>query len=151
MLKEGTAAPDFSFFDAEGNEARLSEMGGKTVVVYFYPKDNTPGCTQEACGFRDIYDEILATGAVVVGVSPDHQDSHDRFRNKYNLPFYLATDTDNAIAKAYGAWGEKKSFGKTSVGILRSTFIVDSQGTIAKVFPKVRPAAHSQEVLDALK
>jgi len=150
MLKEGDLAPDFTLLSDQGEEVTLSSFRGKKVVVYFYPKDNTPGCTKEACSFRDAYDEFLAKGAVVIGISPDPPSSHQRFRARYNLPFYLLCDTDHSVAKAYGAWGEKKSFGRTYQGIIRSTFVLDEEGRIIKVFPKVRPAEHAQEVLQYL-
>ena len=150
MLKEGDLAPDFTLLSDQGEEVTLSSFRGKKVVVYFYPKDNTPGCTKEACSFRDAYDEFLAKGAVVIGISPDPPSSHQRFRARYNLPFYLLCDTDHSVAKAYGAWGEKKSFGRTYQGIIRSTFVLDEEGRITKVFPKVRPAEHAQEVLQYL-
>ena len=150
MLKEGDLAPDFILLSDQGEEVTLSSFRGKKVVVYFYPKDNTPGCTKEACSFRDAHDEFLAKGAVVISISPDPPSSHQRFRAKYNLPFYLLCDTDHSVAKAYGAWGEKKNFGRTYQGIIRSTFVLDEEGRITKVFPKVRPAEHAQEVLQYL-
>ena len=150
MLKEGDLAPDFTLLSDQGEEVTLSSFRGKKVVVYFYPKDNTPGCTKEACSFRDVYDEFLAKGAVVIGISPDPPSSHQRFRAKYNLPFYLLCDTDHSVAKAYGTWGEKKNFGRTYQGIIRSTFVLDEEGRISKVFSKVRPAKHAQEVLQYL-
>ncbi len=151
MLKQGDRAIDFTLTDSEGKEVSLKEFKNKKVVLYFYPKDDTPGCTKEACGFRDIYDYILAEGAVVIGISPDDKDSHLRFKGKYNLPFYLLSDPGHMIAESYGAWGEKKLYGKTYMGILRSTFIIDGNGVIARVYPKVTPEGHGDEVLDALK
>jgi len=150
MLKEGDLAPDFTLLSDQGEEVTLSSFRGKKVVVYFYPKDNTPGCTKEACSFRDAYDEFLAKGAVVIGISPDPLSSHQRFRAKYNLPFYLLCDTDHSVAKAYGVWGEKKNFGRTYQGIIRSTFVLDEEGRISKVLSKLRPAKHAQEVLQYL-
>jgi peroxiredoxin Q/BCP len=151
MLQEGTMAPDFTLQADGGGEVSLSDYRGKKVVLYFYPKDNTSGCTTEACGFRDDYSHLLAAGAAVLGVSPDSIKSHDGFKAKYSLPFALLSDPDHRVAEMYGAWGEKKMYGKTYEGILRSTFLIDEEGRILRVFPKVKPAEHSQEVLDALR
>ena len=151
MLQEGTMAPDFRLTSDGGAEVSLSDYRGQKVVLYFYPKDDTPGCTAEACSFRDAHADLVAAGAAVLGVSPDTARSHDKFKAKYNLPFALLSDADHRVAEAYGAWGEKKMYGKSYMGILRSTFIIDEQGKIAKVFPKVTPKDHSQEVLDYLK
>jgi len=150
MLQEGTLAPDFTLTTDGGGEVSLSDLRGKKVVLYFYPKDNTPGCTTEACNFRDDYSELIAAGAVVLGVSPDNVKSHDKFKLKYDLPFALLSDPDHQVADMYGAWGEKKMFGKTYMGILRSTFIIDEEAKIVKVFSKVKPKNHSQEVLEVL-
>jgi peroxiredoxin Q/BCP len=150
MLEEGTLAPDFTLPSDGGDEVSLSDYRGKKVVLYFYPKDDTPGCTTEACNFRDDYSQILASGAVVLGVSPDTVRSHDKFKLKYELPFALLSDPDHEVAETYGAWGEKKMYGKTYMGIIRSTFIIDEEGQIVKVFPRVRPKNHSQQVLEAL-
>ena len=150
MLEQGTIAPDFSLAADGGGEVRLSDYRGKRVVLYFYPKDATPGCTTEACNFRDDHSEIVAAGAVVLGVSPDSVKSHDKFKLKHSLPFVLLSDPDHEVAERYGAWGEKKMYGKTYMGIIRSTYIIDEEGVIAKVFPKVRPKNHSAEVLEAL-
>jgi peroxiredoxin Q/BCP len=150
MLQEGILAPDFTLATDGGGEVTLSDYRGKKVVLYFYPKDDTPGCTTEACSFRDDYGMITATGAVVLGVSPDTVKSHDKFKLKYSLPFALLSDSDHRVAEMYGAWGEKKMYGKTSMGIIRSTFILDETGKIVKVFPKVTPKDHSLEVLAAL-
>jgi peroxiredoxin Q/BCP len=150
MLQEGTLAPDFTLPSDGGGEVSLSDYRGKQVVLYFYPKDDTPGCTTEACNFRDDYSQILASGAVVLGVSPDTIRSHDKFKLKYELPFALLSDPDHEVAEIYGAWGEKKMYGKSYMGIIRSTFIIDEEGRIAKVFPRVRPKNHSQQVLEAL-
>ena len=119
-------------------------------MLYFYPKDDTPGCTTEACGLRDVYDDILAKGAVVIGVSADSVESHVGFKKKYNLPFYLVSDPDKKAIDAYGAFGEKESFGKKVMGIIRSTYIIDEKGNVAKVFPKVKPEIHAAEILAAL-
>lgn len=151
MLAEGTKAPDFTLPDEEGIEVSLSSFRGKKVVLYFYPKDNTPGCTKEACSFRDVYDEILALGAVVIGMSADSRKSHTSFKNKFDLPFYLLSDPDKKVLELYEAIGEKKMYGKTYRGILRSTYIIDEEGTIIKAYPKVKPDDHAAEVLEALK
>ncbi|MDP4091986.1 MAG: thioredoxin-dependent thiol peroxidase [Bacillota bacterium] len=150
MLNAGDKAPEFSLKSIDGKEISLSDFNGKKIVLYFYPKDNTPGCTKEACGFRDVYDYILEAGAVVIGISPDGSDSHAKFRNKYNLPFYLLSDEDHKVSEAYGTWGEKKSYGKNYMGIIRSTFIINESLTIEKVFPKVSPEGHAEEILDYL-
>jgi peroxiredoxin Q/BCP len=150
MLEQGTLAPDFTLPTDGGGEVSLSDYRGKKVVLYFYPKDDTPGCTTEACNFRDDYSQILASGAVVLGVSPDTVRSHDKFKLKYELPFALLSDPDHEVAETYGAWGEKKMYGKTYMGIIRSTFIIDEEGRIVKVFPRVRPKNHSQQVLEAM-
>lgn len=151
MLNEGNNAPEFSLKNAEDEEITLSSFRGKKVVLYFYPKDNTSGCTTEACGFRDIYDEILETGAVVLGVSGDSVKSHGNFKKKYELPFHLLSDPGRKVIEAYGALGEKKMYGKTYMGILRSTFIIDEEGKLLKIFLKVKPSEHAAEVLELLK
>jgi peroxiredoxin Q/BCP len=151
MLKEGMMAPDFSLMSDAGTQISLSDYRGQKVVLYFYPKDDTPGCTTEACSFRDNHSDLVAAGAAVLGVSPDTLTSHDKFKIKYNLPFALLSDPDHRVAEMYGAWGEKKNYGKIYQGILRSTFIIDEEGMIAKVFPKVTPKDHSQEVLEFLR
>jgi peroxiredoxin Q/BCP len=140
-------APDITLTSDRGEAVTLSSFRGKRVVVYFYPKDDTPGCTKEACSFRDAYDLFLEKGAVVIGISPDAPTSHERFRAKYGLPFYLLSDPDHAVAEQYGAWGEKTSYGTKTVGIIRSTVVVGEDGRIVKVFPKVSPEGHAQEVL----
>jgi len=147
MLKEGIKAPDFELQSSDGKTLKLSDFKGKKLVLYFYPKDNTPGCTQEACGFRDVYDYIIANGNVVIGISPDDKKSHEKFKNKFGLPFYLLSDPNHIVAESYGAWGEKKMYGKSYMGIIRSTFIIDENGEIIKTFPKVTPSAHAEEVL----
>ena len=151
MLNAGDKAIEFRLESHEGKEIGLSDFKGKKIVLYFYPKDDTPGCTTEACGFRDVYDYILEQGAVVIGVSPDGGDSHTRFREKYKLPFYLLSDEDHKVSAAYGAWEEKKMYGKTSMGIIRSTFIINEDQIIEKVYPKVSPEGHAEEILDFLK
>ncbi len=150
MLETGTAAPDFTLPSDGGGEVSLSDYRGKKVVLYFYPKDDTPGCTTEACNFRDDYSRIIAAGAAVLGISPDEVKSHDKFKLKFNLPFALLSDPEHRVAELYGAWGEKKMYGKTYMGIIRATFIIDEDGVIIKVFPKVKVKNHSQEVLEFL-
>ena len=150
MLEEGTLAPDFTLPADGGGEVTLSDYRGKKVVLYFYPKDNTSGCTTEACGFRDDHAQYRAAGAAVLGVSPDSVRSHDNFKLKYNLPFALLSDPDHRVAELYGAWGDKKMYGRTYMGILRSTYVLDEDGRILRVFPKVKPKGHSQEVLEVL-
>jgi peroxiredoxin Q/BCP len=150
MIQEGQKAPDFTLKDEQGNDVSLSHFRGKKVVVYFYPKDDTPGCTKEACGFRDVYDRILEKEAVVVGISADSTTSHQKFKEKYDLPFYLLADPEKHAIQAFGAWGEKKRYGKAYEGIVRSTFVIDEEGTVAKAYPKVKPEQHAQEVLEVL-
>jgi peroxiredoxin Q/BCP len=150
MVSEGSAAPDFELTADDGEQVKLSDFRGKPVVLYFYPKDDTPGCTTQACGVRDGFDEFLQRGAIVLGVSPDDASSHVRFKEKYALPFTLLADPDHAVAAAYGAWGEKKNYGKTYEGIIRSTFLIDAAGNVAKVFPRVDPKTHAEKVLAAL-
>jgi peroxiredoxin Q/BCP len=151
MIQEGKAAPDFTLRADSGSDVSLSDYRGKKVVLYFYPKDDTPGCTTEACSFRDDYSEILAAGAVVLGVSPDSVKSHDRFKLKLGLPFALLSDPDHEIAELYDAWGEKQMFGRTYMGIIRSTFVINEEGLVIRAFPRVRVKNHSREVLAALK
>jgi peroxiredoxin Q/BCP len=150
MITEGKKAPAFSLKDDKGNIIKLPDFKGKKVVLYFYPKDNTPGCTKEACSFRDAYDAILAKGAVVLGVSPDSGTSHWRFRERQGLPFYLLCDEDHKTAEAYGVWGEKTLYGRKYFGIFRTTFIIDGNGVVEKVFPKVKPENHGAEIVAAL-
>lgn len=150
MLKEGDRAPQFTLTDEYGNKVGLSDFAGKKVVVYFYPKDDTPGCTKEACSFRDNYDAILAKGAVVIGISADSESSHGKFKVKFDLPFYLLSDPEKVAIQGFGAWGEKSMYGKTYEGILRSTFVIDEKGSIIKAWPKVSPADHALEVLEVL-
>ena len=150
MVKEGNKAPAFQLESTDGRKIALRDFAGQTIVLYFYPKDNTPGCTKEACSFRDTYKQLLDKGAVIIGISADTPESHARFKEKYNLPFYLLSDTGKTTIKAFGAWGIKKMYGKEHEGILRSTFIVDEQGKIVKAFPKVSPDEHGPEVLAAL-
>jgi len=128
----------------------LSSLRGRPVVLYFYPKDDTPGCTTQACGIRDAYGEFERAGAIVLGVSPDSERSHVKFKEKYELPFTLLADTDHAVAEEYGAWGEKRYMGRTYFGVSRSTFVIGEDGTVKKIFPKVKPAEHADDVLAAL-
>jgi peroxiredoxin Q/BCP len=151
MLKEGTKAPDFSLRDDQGHNITLSQFMGKKIVLYFYPKDDTPGCTTEACGLRDAYDTILGKGAVVLGVSADSESSHAEFKRKYKLPFFLVSDPQKTAINAYGAFGEKVSFGKKTMGIIRSTYVIDEKGIIVKVFPNVKPDSHAAEILEVLE
>ncbi len=150
MLQENELAPDFTLESDQGEPFTLSDQRGKKVVLYFYPKDDTSGCTKEACSFRDSHAQFAMKGAVVVGVSPDPPESHTQFRAKYALPFYLLSDPDHSVAEQYGAWGEKKASGKTTEGMLRTTYIIDEEGKIAKAFPNVKPEEHAQEVLAEL-
>jgi peroxiredoxin Q/BCP len=149
MLKEGTTAPAFKTKDANGESVSLKDFRGQKVVLYFYPKDDTPGCTKEACSFRDAFSKFKKQGIAVLGVSPDSEASHKKFAVKYKLPFTLLADTDRAIAEAYGVWGEKKFMGRTYMGVYRTTFLIDEKGKIKKVFEKVKPEEHGGEVLDA--
>ena len=150
MVKEGKAAPDFTLPSSEGGEVSLKGLKGKTVVLYFYPKDDTPGCTREACAFRDTQAAIKKKGAVVLGVSGDSLSAHEKFKAKYKLNFPLLSDPDKAVAKKYGAWGEKVMYGKKVIGMIRSTFVIDKEGVVQKVFPRVRVDGHAEKVLEAL-
>ena len=149
--KVGSKAPAFSLPADSGETVSLSGLKGKPVVLYFYPRDDTPGCTVEACEFRDSWADVRKTGAVVLGVSPDGVSSHGKFRAKFKLPFPLLADADHAVAEAYGAWGEKSMYGKKYQGVLRSTFVIGPDGKIARVFEKVKPKGHAGEVLEALR
>lgn len=148
---EGTTAPDFKLPASNGQTINLKDLKGKNVVIYFYPKDDTPGCTVEACGFRDIYKEIEKQNAVILGVSPDGLKSHDNFIQKFKLPFTLLADEDKKMAQDYGVWVEKSMYGKKYMGVARTTFIIDADGKIVKIFEKVKPEDHDKEVLEALK
>ena len=150
MFSVGDVAPDFEATTDTGETVKLSDYRGKRVVLYFYPKDDTPGCTTQACGFRDNYDVIEERNAVVLGVSPDGQASHQKFKSKFDLPFTLLVDEDHAIAEAYGVWGEKKNFGKTYMGIIRSHFVIDGDGKIADARVKVSPANSVELALKTL-
>lgn len=151
MIEEGKKAPTFALKDQSGETVKLAAHAGKYVVLYFYPKDDTPGCTKEACGFRDEHTKLEKAGAVVLGVSPDASARHAKFIEKYQLPFTLLADTEHAVAEKYGAWGEKVNYGKKYMGIIRSTFLIGPDGKVAKVWPKVKAEGHAQEVLEALK
>ena len=149
-LETGKAAPAFKLASTEGSEISLADLKGKKVVLYFYPKDDTSGCTKEACSFRDAHPNFKKIGAVVLGVSPDDLKSHDKFRAKYNLPFTLLADPEHVVAEKYGVWKEKSMYGRKYMGIERTTFIIDSAGKIARIFPKVKVDGHEAEVLAAL-
>ncbi|HSU25761.1 MAG TPA: thioredoxin-dependent thiol peroxidase [Pyrinomonadaceae bacterium] len=149
MLKEGDKAPDFESKDQNGNPVKLSDFEGQKVVLYFYPKDDTPGCTKEACSFRDADDVYREKGIKVFGVSTDDEKSHQKFISKFQLPFDLLADTDKDIVEKYGVWGEKSMYGKKYLGTNRKTFLIDEQGKIAKIFDKVNVAEHADEVLSA--
>ena len=150
MLKAGDKAPAFSLPSDTGETIALKDLKGKPVVLYFYPKDDTSGCTVEACEFRDSWKEVRKSGAVVLGVSPDGPGSHRKFKAKYDLPFSLLADEGHAVADAYGAWGEKSMYGRKYQGILRTTFLIGKDGRIARVFEKVKPKGHAAQVLAAL-
>jgi len=150
VIEEGKPAPEFELTSDSGDTISLAELRGKPVVLYFYPKDDTPGCTTQACGIRDAYGEFERAGAVVLGVSPDDERSHVKFKQKYELPFTLLADPDHAVAEQYGVWGEKSYAGKTYMGVNRSTFVIDAGGNVKKVMHDVKPATHADEVLAAL-
>lgn len=150
MVEEGKQAPDFELTSDTGEHVKLSDFHGKPVVLYFYPKDDTPGCTTQACAIRDSYDDFAERGAIVLGVSPDSETSHVKFKEKYGLPFTLLADPEHSVAEEYGTWVEKKNYGKTYMGIERSTFLIDSKGRVAKVMRRVKPDTHAEKVLAAL-
>ena len=150
MIQEGKKAPDFTLPSSEGGKVSLKELRGKPVVLYFYPKDDTPGCTVESCEFRDAYDVFRERGAEILGVSPDGEASHQKFKAKYGLPFPLLADPEHVAAEAYGVWVEKSMAGKTYMGINRSTFLIDSDGNVARAMLGITPAGHASEVLGAL-
>lgn len=151
MLKAGTEAPDFLLHDKDGKEIKLSDFAGKKVVVYFYPKDNTPGCTRQACAFRDTYEDFRKKDVIVIGISKDSEKSHQKFVEKFNLPFLLLSDPELQAIQAFGVWQEKKMYGKISMGVVRSAFIINEDGKIEKVFEKAKPDTNAQEILDYLK
>lgn len=150
-IEEGKKAPAFTLHADDGSKVKLSELKGNPVVLYFYPRDDTPGCTKEACAFRDRQDEIKALGAQVFGISPDTVESHVKFSNKFSLNFPLLADPDHAMADKYGAWREKNMYGKKSMGIQRSTYLIDADGKVAKLWKRVKVDGHDQQVIDALK
>lgn len=150
MLEAGTKAPDFTLPDKDGNMISLSDFRGKKVVLYFYPKDNTPGCTKQACAFAGAYDAFKNGNVAVIGVSRDSTASHQKFAEKYNLPFILLSDPELKVIQAYGVWQEKKLYGKVSMGVVRSTYIIDENGIIEKAMPKVKPDTNAAEILEYL-
>lgn len=147
MLEIGTKAPEFTLPDKDGNAVSLTDFAGKKVVLYFYPKDNTPGCTRQACAFAGAYQEFKKINAVVIGISKDSVASHQKFAEKYGLPFILLSDPELTAIQAYGVWQEKKLYGKVSMGVVRSTFVIDENGMIEKVMPKVKPDTNAAEIL----
>jgi peroxiredoxin Q/BCP len=150
MVEEGKPAPDFELPSDTGERITLSSLRGKPVVLYFYPKDDTPGCTAQACGIRDVYADFRARGAVVLGVSPDDQASHVKFKEKYSLPFTLLADPSHEVAAQYGVWKERNLYGKKSLGIERSTFVIGPDGNVVKAMRRVKPETHAADVLEAL-
>ena len=148
QLKEGMKAPVFEGIDQNGNKVKLGDFTGKKVVLYFYPKDDTPGCTAEACNLRDNWASILKKGFVVIGVSPDNEKSHKGFAEKYSLPFSLIADTSKKIVNDYGVWGEKKMYGRTFLGVIRTTFIIDEKGVIEKIISKVDTGEHTKQIFE---
>ena len=151
MLKIGDIAPDFTLLDSEGRAHKLSDYLGRKIVLYFYPKDNTPGCTRQACAFASAYDEFKNRDMVVIGISRDSVASHKKFSEKYNLPFIILSDPDLVAIQSYGVWQEKKLYGKTSFGVVRTTFIIDENGKISSVMPKVKPDTNAMEILNNIK
>jgi peroxiredoxin Q/BCP len=145
-IKEGTKAPAFTGVDQNGNTVKLNDFTGKKVILYFYPKDNTPGCTAEACNLRDNYNSLLKKGFAVIGVSPDSEKSHKGFVTKYSLPFLIIADTSKKILSDYGVWGEKKMYGRSYMGVIRTTFIIDEKGIVEKIIPKVETATHTEQI-----
>ena len=150
MLKEGTKAPDFALADKDGNIVKLEDFAGKKLVLYFYPKDNTPGCTRQACAFASLYDGFKEKDVAVVGISKDSTASHQKFAEKYDLPFVLLSDPELEAIKAYDVWQEKKMYGKVSFGVVRTTYIIDEKGMIEKTMPKVKPDTNAIDILEYL-
>jgi peroxiredoxin Q/BCP len=150
-IQSGITAPDFSLPDETGKSRSLSEFLGRPLILYFYPKDDTPGCTTEACNFRDDYSQYTQAGVSIVGVSPDTIQSHTKFKAKYGLPFPLLADMEHQVCELYGVWGTKKNYGREYQGVFRTTFLIDEKGKILRVFEKVKPAEHSEEVLAVLQ
>ena len=151
ILSEGNKAPEFQLKDSECTIHSLSDFAGQTIVIYFYPKDDTPGCTKEACSFRDSYKDFRDAGVEIIGISPDTEKSHQNFQQKYKLPFILLSDPDHTVCDKYGVWGLKKNFGREYEGVYRTTFIIDTNGEIKRVFKNVKPSDHSHEVLEAMQ
>jgi peroxiredoxin Q/BCP len=151
MVEEGKPAPDFELQSDSGETVKLSDLRGKQVVLYFYPKDDTPGCTTQACGIRDAYGEFEREGAIVLGISPDDERSHVKFKSKFDLPFTLLADVDHTVADDYGVWGEKSFAGKKYMGVSRSTFVIAEDGSVKSVMRDVKPATHADEVLERLR
>ena len=147
MLKTGDIAPDFELLDQEGKSHKLSDYLGKKVILYFYPKDDTPGCTKEACSFRDNFAEYRKHGIIILGVSKDSEKSHSRFAEKYSLPFTLLSDNETTVAQAYGVWGLKKMMGREYYGMNRVTYVIDEEGKVLQVYKKVKPEQHAEEIL----
>ena len=150
MIQQGTKAPNFTLQDKDGNKVSLSDFLGKKVILYFYPKDNTPGCTRQACAFAGAYAGFKQKDVVVIGISKDSVASHQKFAEKYALPFILLSDPEGEVISAFGVWKEKTMFGKTALGVVRTTFIIDEQGNVEKVMPKVKPDTNAQEILEYL-
>ena len=150
MVEEGKPAPDFELTTDSGETVRLADLRGKQIVLYFYPRDDTPGCTKQACGIRDTWDAFPATGAEVFGISPDGEESHAKFKQKHALPFTLLADPDHEVTERYGFWGQKSFAGKKYMGVERSTVVIGADGTVEKVFRRVKPADHAAQVLNAL-
>ena len=151
MLEIGTKAPEFTLPDKDGNMVSLADFAGKKVVLYFYPRDNTPGCTRQACAFASAYEEFKNINAVVIGISKDSVTSHQKFAEKHSLPFILLSDPERAAIEAYGVWQEKKNYGKVSMGVVRSTFVIDENGVVEKVMPKVKPDTNAAEIMAYLR
>lgn len=150
-LKTGDLAPDFALLDQKGEQRRLSDFRGRWVVLYFYPRDNTPGCTKEACGFRDLFPKFQRRRIAIIGISTDSVRSHEKFAEKYDLPFLLLADEEKAVVRAYGVWGQKSFMGRTTMGTHRISFLVDPEGRIAKIYDQVKPETHAEEVLRDLE
>ena len=150
MIEEGQAAPDFNLSDQRGTPIKLSKLKGSPVVLYFYPKDDTPGCTKEACGFRDRFAEYTKAGATILGISPDSSESHAKFAKKFSLPFTLLADPGNTVCEAYGVWKEKNLYGRKFMGVERTTILIDAEGIVRVVFPRVKVDGHSDAVIAAL-
>lgn len=151
MIEKNVRAPDFELVDENGNSHKLSDYLGKPVLLYFYPKDDTPGCTTEACEFRDDYDQYEKSGVIILGVSPDSPKSHKKFKEKYNLPFALLSDEDHHVCEMYGVWGKKSIYGREYYGVMRTSFLINAEGNLIEIFENVKPKGHSQQVLSALE